>query len=75
LEITQLGGLFRAGAMDKGDGIAEAWLGHPIFRDKEGRELTVRRMPASSKTFPVILVDRWYIRADIPFRRGIEIQY
>jgi photosystem II CP47 chlorophyll apoprotein len=22
------GGLFRAGAMDKGDGIAEAWLGH-----------------------------------------------
>jgi photosystem II CP47 chlorophyll apoprotein len=31
--------------MDKGDGIAEAWLGHPIFRDKEGRELTVRRMP------------------------------
>jgi photosystem II CP47 chlorophyll apoprotein len=29
------GGLFRAGAMDKGDGIAEAWLGHPIFRDKE----------------------------------------
>jgi hypothetical protein len=36
LEITQLNGLFRAGAMDKGDGIAEAWLGHPI-RDKEGR--------------------------------------
>jgi hypothetical protein len=41
--------------MDKGDGIAEAWLGHPIFRDKEGRELTVRRMPAFFETFPVIL--------------------
>ena len=51
-------GLFRAGPMDKGDGIAEAWLGHPIFRDKEGRELTVRRMPAFFETFPVILVDK-----------------
>jgi photosystem II CP47 chlorophyll apoprotein len=62
-------GLFRAGAMDKGDGIAEA-LGHPIFRDKEGRELTVRRMPAF-ETFPVILVDKdGIIRADIPFRRA-----
>jgi len=40
------GGLFRSGPMNKGDGIAEAWLGHPIFRDKEGRELAVRRMPA-----------------------------
>lgn len=44
--------------MDKGDGIAEAWLGHPIFRDKDGRELTVRRMPAFFETFPVILVDK-----------------
>ena len=52
------GGLFRSGPMDKGDGIAEAWLGHPIFRDKEGRELTVRRMPAFFETFPVILVDK-----------------
>ncbi|KAG5626505.1 hypothetical protein H5410_011723 [Solanum commersonii] len=33
------GGLFRAGSMDNGDGIAVGWLGHPIFRDKEGREL------------------------------------
>eukprot|EP00980_Cylindrotheca_fusiformis_P031178 scaffold25935_cov2061-Cylindrotheca_fusiformis.AAC.4 len=65
------GGLFRAGPMDKGDGIAEAWLGHPIFRDKEGRELTVRRMPAFFETFPVILVDKdGIIRADIPFRRA-----
>merc|ERR1712054_592766 len=62
---------FRAGAMDKGDGIAEAWLGHPIFRDKEGRELTVRRMPAFFETFPVILADKdGIIRADIPFRRA-----
>merc|ERR1712146_465818 len=30
------GGLFRAGPMNKGDGIAEAWLGHPIFVDKDG---------------------------------------
>ena len=65
------GGLFRAGPMNKGDGIAEAWLGHPIFRDKEGRELTVRRMPAFFETFPVILVDKdGIIRADIPFRRA-----
>jgi photosystem II CP47 chlorophyll apoprotein len=65
------GGLFRSGPMDKGDGIAEAWLGHPIFRDKDGRELTVRRMPAFFETFPVILVDKdGIIRADIPFRRA-----
>jgi photosystem II CP47 chlorophyll apoprotein len=57
--------------MNKGDGIAEAWLGHPIFRDREGRELTVRRMPAFFETFPVILVDKdGIIRADIPFRRA-----
>jgi photosystem II CP47 chlorophyll apoprotein len=65
------GGLFRAGPMNKGDGIAEAWLGHPIFQDKEGRELTVRRMPAFFETFPVILIDKdGIIRADIPFRRA-----
>ncbi|KAH0781094.1 hypothetical protein KY290_000692 [Solanum tuberosum] len=28
-----------AGSMDNGDGIAVGWLGHPIFRNKEGREL------------------------------------
>ncbi|KAB2017098.1 hypothetical protein ES319_D08G137200v1 [Gossypium barbadense] len=33
------GGLFRAGSMDNGDGIAVRWLGHPICRDKDGREL------------------------------------
>jgi photosystem II CP47 chlorophyll apoprotein len=42
-----------------------------IFRDKEGRELTVRRIPAFFETFPVILVDKdGIIRADIPFRRA-----
>jgi hypothetical protein len=29
--------------MDNGDGIAVGWLGHPVFRNKEGRELFVRR--------------------------------
>ncbi|GJR61753.1 photosystem II 47 kDa protein [Tanacetum coccineum] len=50
------GGLFRAGSMDNGDGIAVGWLGHPVFRDKEGRELFVRRMPTFFETFPVSLV-------------------
>merc|ERR1712129_370945 len=50
---------------------AEAWLGHPVFQDKEGHELTVRRMPAFFETFPVILVDKdGIVRADIPFRRA-----
>jgi photosystem II CP47 chlorophyll apoprotein len=57
--------------MNKGDGIAQAWLGHPVFQDKEGRELAVRRMPAFFETFPVILADKeGIIRADIPFRRA-----
>jgi len=41
--------------MNKGDGIAEAWLGHPVFKDREGRELIVRRMPAFFETFPGLL--------------------
>ncbi|MDY6781264.1 MAG: photosystem II chlorophyll-binding protein CP47 [Cyanobacteriota bacterium] len=65
------GGLFRVGPMDNGDGIAEEWAGHPVFRDKEGRELTVRRMPNFFETFPVILTDdQGIVRADIPFRRA-----
>jgi len=65
------GGLFRAGPVNKGDGVAESWLGHPIFQDQEGRELTVRRMPAFFETFPVVLVDKdGIVRADIPFRRA-----
>ncbi|RZB80320.1 Photosystem II CP47 reaction center protein [Glycine soja] len=51
------GGLFRAGSMDNGDGIAVGWLGHPVFRDKEGHELFVRGMPTFFETFPVVLVD------------------
>ncbi|XP_039020375.1 photosystem II CP47 reaction center protein-like [Hibiscus syriacus] len=34
--IPVKGGLFKAGSMDNGDGVAVGWLGHPIFRDKEG---------------------------------------
>ncbi|KAL5567573.1 hypothetical protein UlMin_024148 [Ulmus minor] len=65
------GGLFRAGSMDNGDGIAVGWLGHPIFRDKEGRELFVRRMPTFFETFPVVLVDGdGIVREDVPFRRA-----
>ncbi|PIN26955.1 hypothetical protein CDL12_00277 [Handroanthus impetiginosus] len=65
------GGLFRAGSMDNGDGIAVGWLGHPIFRDKEGRELFVRCMPTFFETFSVILVDGdGIVRAEVPFRRA-----
>lgn len=69
------GGLFRTGAMNKGDGIPQAWLGHPEFKDAEGRVLTVRRMPNFFETFPVILTDAdGVVRAAIPFRRA-ESQY
>jgi photosystem II CP47 chlorophyll apoprotein len=65
------GGLFRAGAMDNGDGIAVGWLGHPIFKDKEGNELFVRRMPTFFETFLVVLVDKeGIVKADVPFRRA-----
>ncbi|MBA0778211.1 hypothetical protein Gotri_006105 [Gossypium trilobum] len=39
IEGLVLGGLFRVSSMDNGDGIAVRWLGHPIFRDKDGCEL------------------------------------
>jgi photosystem II CP47 chlorophyll apoprotein len=65
------GGLFRVGPMNNGDGIPQGWLGHAVFTDAEGRELTVRRMPNFFETFPVVLVDsEGIIRADIPFRRA-----
>ncbi len=65
------GGLFRVGPMDSGDGIATGWLGHPVFTDGEGRELSVRRLPNFFETFPVVLTDSsGVIRADIPFRRA-----
>ncbi|KAD7116996.1 hypothetical protein E3N88_04264 [Mikania micrantha] len=69
--IQQKGGLFKAGSTDNGDGIVVGWLGHPIFRDKEGRELFVRRMPTFFETFPIVLVDGdGIVRADVPFRRA-----
>ncbi|MBW4511810.1 MAG: photosystem II chlorophyll-binding protein CP47 [Scytonematopsis contorta HA4267-MV1] len=65
------GGLFRVGPMINGDGIPQEWLGHPVFKDKEGRELTVRRLPNFFETFPVVMVDAdGVVRADIPFRRA-----
>ncbi|EAZ89654.1 photosystem II chlorophyll-binding protein CP47 [Crocosphaera chwakensis] len=65
------GGLFRTGAMDSGDGIAQEWLGHPVFKDSDGRVLTVRRMPNFFETFPIVLTDAdGVVRADIPFRRA-----
>ncbi|MGB3571769.1 MAG: photosystem II chlorophyll-binding protein CP47 [Phormidesmis sp.] len=65
------GGLFRVGPMDSGDGIATAWLGHPVFHDGDGRELSVRRLPNFFETFPVVLFDKDnQLRADIPFRRA-----
>jgi photosystem II CP47 chlorophyll apoprotein len=65
------GGLFRVGPMNNGDGIATGWLGHPVFKDSEGRELTVRRLPNFFENFPIVLTDRdGIVRADIPFRRA-----
>lgn len=65
------GGLFRTGAMDSGDGIAQSWLGHPVFTDGEGRELFVRRLPNFFENLPVVMTDKdGVLRADIPFRRA-----
>jgi len=65
------GGLFRAGAINSGDGIAVGWLGHAVFSDRNGNELYVRRMPTFFETFPVLLIDKdGVVRADIPFRRA-----
>jgi photosystem II CP47 chlorophyll apoprotein len=65
------GGLFRVGPMNEGDGIARGWLGHPVFKDGEGRVLSVRRLPNFFETFPVVLTDKdGVVRADIPFRRA-----
>ena len=57
--------------MNSGDGIAVGWLGHAVFKDQEGRELFVRRMPTFFETFPVILLDKdGIVRADVPFRKA-----
>ncbi|KAM7528502.1 hypothetical protein LguiB_031912 [Lonicera macranthoides] len=64
-------GTMWAGSMDNADGIAVGWLGHPIFKEKEGRELFVRRMPTFFETFSVVLVDGdEIVRANVPFRRA-----
>jgi len=64
------GGLFRSGAILKGDGVVQNWLGHPKF-SMGTLSLAVRRMPAFFERFPVILIDQTStVRADIAFRRG-----
>lgn len=69
------GGLFRYGRMIDGDGLPIAWIGHPVFKDSSGSELTVRRMTSFFETFPTVLTDADNIvRADIPFRRA-EAEY
>lgn len=65
------GGLFRAGPLTRGDGVARAWLGHPDFTTSEGQALTVRRMPSFFETFPLYLVDgSGLVAGTIPFRRA-----
>jgi photosystem II CP47 chlorophyll apoprotein len=65
------GGLFRSGALNRGDGIAVGWLGHAVFQTKDRKELYVRRIPTFFETFPVLLIDiDGVVRADIPFRRA-----
>lgn len=65
------GGLFRVGPMNNGDGLAQGWVGHAVFKDAEGRNLTVRRIPNFFENFPVVLTDSdGVVRADIPFRRA-----
>ncbi|WP_287129488.1 photosystem II chlorophyll-binding protein CP47 [Candidatus Cyanaurora vandensis] len=69
------GGLFRAGPMNSGDGIATEWLGYPVFKDAEGRELKVDRLNTLFETQPVVLKDaQGIVRADIPFQRS-EAQF
>ncbi len=69
------GGLFRSGPIFRGDGIAQAWLGHVDFASStdalRNEVLLVRRIPAFFETFPVVLVDEaGEVRADIAFRRA-----
>lgn len=65
------GGLFRTGPMNQGDGIAKGWLGHVVFKDKDGEELFVRRIPNFFENFPVVLTNaEGVVKADVPFRRA-----
>lgn len=64
------GGLFRAGPMIRGDGVASAFAGHSAF-EIEGTKVSARRMPAFFEGFPVLIIDLGgRLRADIPFRRA-----
>ena len=64
------GGLFRSGAMLKGDGVVQNWCGHARF-SMGTLSLAIRRMPAFFERFPVILIDQTStVRADIAFRLG-----
>jgi photosystem II CP47 chlorophyll apoprotein len=57
--------------MENGDGIDFGWLGHPIFKDKEGNEFFVCRMPTFFETFPVVLVDKeGIVKSYVPFKRA-----
>ncbi len=69
------GGLFRSGAMVRGDGIVLGWLGHPSFLLPDGTHVFPRRMPSFFETFPILFLDRdGVVRADQPFRRA-EAKY
>ena len=69
------GGLFRAGPMFMGDGIADYWVGHLTFFDVKGDALSVRRMPTFFETFPILFLDeKGNLKSDIPFRRA-EAKY
>jgi photosystem II CP47 chlorophyll apoprotein len=69
------GGLFRVGAMDNGDGLAKSWLGHPVFTDRDGEVLDVRRLPNFFENFPIVMTNaEGVVKADIPFRRA-EAKY
>ena len=64
------GGLFRSGAILKGDGFMQNWCGHGVF-EIGTLSLAVRRMPGFFETFPCILMDQGgTVRADIAFRRA-----
>jgi photosystem II CP47 chlorophyll apoprotein len=57
--------------MNSGDGIAAGWLGHAVFKDKDGQELFVHRMPTFFQTFPVLLLGKnGALKADVPFRKA-----
>lgn len=64
------GGLFRAGSLNSGDGIAVGYLGHPYFYTSKLDRVYVRRMPTFFENFPVLLIQNNRVRADVPFRRA-----